>query len=138
MATGVTPATAAAPRHDSRGRGRGGRAQLHGEVLRDLGYRVLEAPDGATALKMLGRTPSVVLLFTDVGLPGGMNGRQLAEEAGRLRSDLKVIFTTGYARNAIVHHGRLDPGVELLTKPFTQSSLAGKINRVLNEPAVES
>jgi CheY-like chemotaxis protein/anti-sigma regulatory factor (Ser/Thr protein kinase) len=108
------------------------------EVLRDLGYGVLEAADGATALRLLRQDPNVVLLFTDVGLPGGMNGRQLAEEASRLRPDLKVIYTTGYARNAIVHHGRLDPGVELIAKPFTQASLAGKINRVLSERAVES
>ena len=108
------------------------------EVLRDLGYGVLEAADGASALALLAENPGVVLLFTDVGLPGGMNGRQLALEASRLRPELKVIYTTGYARNAIVHHGRLDPGVELIAKPFTQSILAVRVNRVLSEPAVES
>jgi PAS domain S-box-containing protein len=108
------------------------------EVLRELGYGVLAAPDGATALALLQQDPQVALLFTDVGLPGGMNGRELAERACRLRPDLKVIYTTGYARNAIVHHGRLDPGVELIAKPFTQAGLAGKISRVLSEPAVES
>jgi len=99
--------------------------------LRELGYRVLEAPDGAAALRLLQRELAVRLLFTDVGLPGGMNGRQLADEARRRRPDLKVLFTTGYARNAIVHHGRLDPGVELIVKPYTHAALAAKIRAVL-------
>jgi DNA-binding response OmpR family regulator len=68
----------------------------------------------------------------DVGLPGGMNGRQLADEALRRRSQLKVLFTSGYARNAIVHHGRLDPGVELLSKPFTFALLGGRVRRLLD------
>jgi PAS domain S-box-containing protein len=104
------------------------------EVLGDLGYRVLVAPDARTALDVLEREPKVDLLFTDVGLPNGVNGRQLADEAHRRRPDLKVLFTTGYARNAIIHHGRLDPGVELLVKPFSQSDMAGKIRRVLGNP----
>ena len=74
---------------------------------------------------------SVDLLFTDVGLPGGMNGRQLADEACRRRPTLKVLYTTGYARNAIVHQGRLDPDVELIVKPFTYTALAARITRVL-------
>jgi CheY-like chemotaxis protein len=82
---------------------------------------------------VLEREPSVQLLFTDVGLPGGMDGRQLAETALRRRPGLKVLFTTGYARNAIVHHGRLDPGVELLSKPFTFAMLATRIRRRLDE-----
>jgi DNA-binding response OmpR family regulator len=65
-------------------------------------------------------------------LPGGMNGRQLADEAQRRRAGLKVLFMSGYARNAIVHHGRLDPGVELIVKPFTYAGLAAKIRRVLD------
>ena len=73
----------------------------------------------------------IALLFTDVGLPGGMNGRQLADEARRQTADLKVLFTSGYARNAIVHHGRLDPGVQLMTKPFTFAGLAAKLRQVL-------
>ena len=64
-----------------------------------------------TALRVLDAHREIALLFTDVGLPGGMNGRQLADEALRRRPDLKVLFTSGYARNAIVHNGRLDPGV---------------------------
>jgi CheY-like chemotaxis protein len=71
-------------------------------------------------------------LFTDVGLPGGMNGRKLAEEARLRRRNLRVLFTTGYARNAIVHDGRLDPGVQLITKPFTYAGLAAKIRDVLD------
>jgi CheY-like chemotaxis protein len=74
----------------------------------------------------------VDLLFTDVGLPDGINGRQLADEVQRRWPAVKVLFTTGYARNAIVHHGRLDPGVALIVKPFTQSSLAAKVRQVLD------
>jgi CheY-like chemotaxis protein len=79
--------------------------------------------------------PEICLLFTDVGLPGGMNGRQLAEEARKRRPLLKVLFTTGYARNAIVHDGRLDPGVNLLTKPFSQAALATKLRDILDSRA---
>jgi CheY-like chemotaxis protein len=102
------------------------------EALMELGYRVLEAPDGARALRILDADRSIMLLLTDVGLPGGMNGRQLADEARRRRAVLKVLFTSGYARNAIVHHGRLDPGVELITKPFTFAALATKVRNVLD------
>jgi signal transduction histidine kinase len=101
-------------------------------VLGELGYRVLEAANGTTALDIIDRQPEIQLLFTDVGLPGGMNGRQLAEEARRRRPDLKVLFTTGYARNAIVHDGRLDPGVQLITKPFTYAALAAKLRSILD------
>ena len=100
-------------------------------MLRELGYGVLEAPDGERALRLFEAQPDVSLLFTDVGLPGAMNGRQLADALRRRRPDLPVLFTTGYARNAIVHHGRLDPGVELLPKPFSFSELANKIHQVL-------
>jgi PAS domain S-box-containing protein len=103
------------------------------DCLRELGYRVVDAPDADTALNRLETDPGIRLLFTDVGLPGGRNGRQLAEEATRRCPGLKVLFTTGYARNAIVHHGRLDPGVELLVKPFTYADLAAKIRQVLGE-----
>ena len=93
------------------------------EMLRELGYTVLEAAERPRGLQLLDSHPEIRVLFTDVGLPGGMNGRQLADEARSRRRDLKVLFTTGYARNAIVHDGRLDPGVELITKPFTQARL---------------
>jgi len=100
-------------------------------MLRELGYGVLEAPDGPSALRVLEDRFDVDLLFTDVGLPGGMNGRQLADQARLRRPDLRVLFTSGYARNAIVHQGRLDPGVELLSKPFTLAQLAAKIQQML-------
>ena len=102
------------------------------EALRELGYQVTLAPDAHAALVVLEKLGGVSLLFTDVGLPNGVNGRQLADEARQRWPDIKVLFTTGYARNAIVHHGRLDPGVELIVKPFTQSSLAAKIRQVLD------
>ncbi|WP_425158678.1 hypothetical protein [Candidatus Binatus sp.] len=72
------------------------------------------------------------MLFTDIGLPGGLNGRQLADEARLRRPHLRVLFTSGYARSAIVHQGRLDPGVELLSKPFTLAQLSSKIRQILN------
>jgi signal transduction histidine kinase len=102
------------------------------EILSDLGYSVLAARDGATALEILGRGHEVDLLFTDIVMPGGMNGRQLAEEAVRQRPTLKVLFTTGYTANAIVHHGRLDPDVELVSKPFTYETLGSKIRMMLD------
>ena len=102
------------------------------EIVGDLGYRVLSTEDGASALRLLDAHPEIRLLFTDIGLPGGMNGRQLADAALRRRPRLKVLFTTGYARNAIVHQGRLDPGVEVVFKPFTYSDLAVKIRLVFD------
>ena len=105
------------------------------EVLRELGYTVREAVDGPSALRLLEREQGRVdLLFTDVVLPGGMTGSVLAEQARRKRPGVKVLFTTGYARNAIVHHGRLDPGVELITKPFSYADLAGRIRDLLDAP----
>jgi PAS domain S-box-containing protein len=101
------------------------------DVTKELGYRVVSAPDGPGALELIEDHPELRLLFTDVGLPG-MNGRQLADEAIRRRPDMKVLFTTGYARNAIVHDGRLDPGVEVVLKPFSYSDLAVKIRRAFD------
>ena len=100
--------------------------------LRELGYRVLAASDGHAAMRVLTREAEIAVLFTDVGLPGGMTGRQLAEAARVLRPELKVVYTTGYARNAIVHGGVLDPGTELLPKPFSYAALAAKIRTVLD------
>ena len=74
-------------------------------------------------------------MFTDVGLPNGMNGRQLANAVRQRWPAVKVLFTTGYARNAITHHGRLDPGVHLVVKPFTQAALAHKVRSVLDGTA---
>jgi PAS domain S-box-containing protein len=103
------------------------------EVLRELGYRVLEAHDGPSALRLLERQEgNVDLLFTDVVLPSGMTGAVLAQEARARRPELRILFTTGYARNAIVHHGRLDPGVELITKPFAYADLASRVRDMLD------
>ncbi len=103
------------------------------EVLRELGYRVLSAPDGPSALTLLQQQASRIdLLFTDVVLPGGMTGADLARRARELVPELKVLFTTGYARDAIVHQGRLDAGVELITKPFAYAELAGRIRDLLD------
>jgi PAS domain S-box-containing protein len=101
------------------------------EILTEQGYRALLAPDGETAIRILEANPDINLLFTDVGLPGALNGRQLADEAKRRWPELKVLFTTGYTQNAIIHHGRLDPGVELIGKPFTYAALAARIQRIL-------
>jgi PAS domain S-box-containing protein len=101
------------------------------EILQELGYAVIEAENGAAALEALERN-RVDLLFTDVVIPGGINGRQLADEALRRRPMLKVLFTTGYTRNAIVHHGRLDAGVHLIGKPFTFDELGTKIRSLLD------
>ena len=108
------------------------------EILRDLGYMVIEAANASAALTVLERQQPVDLLFTDVGLPGGMNGRQLADRARGLRPGLKVLFTTAYARNALVHHGRLDPGVELLTKPFPAADLAQRVRTLLDRDISEA
>jgi PAS domain S-box-containing protein len=102
------------------------------ESLSELGYTVVEAANARAALQVLEGHPEVAVLFTDIGLAGGMNGRQLAEEARKRRPNLKVLFTTGYARNAIVHDGRLDPGVELLTKPFSQAALGEKLRDIID------
>jgi two-component system, NtrC family, sensor kinase len=99
------------------------------ESLHELGYDVLEAGDGETALRVLDQHP-VDLLLADVIMPG-MNGRKLAEEAKRRHSDLRVLFMTGYSRNAIVHQGRLDPGVDLIQKPISFEELIGGVRRAL-------
>ncbi|MBN8910777.1 MAG: PAS domain S-box protein, partial [Rhizobiales bacterium] len=103
------------------------------EILAELGYRVIEAADGHAALRLLDLHPEIQLLFTDVGLPKGMNGRLLADEALKRRPDLKVLFTSGYTRNAIVHEGRLDPGVQLISKPFSYLALAKKLRDILDD-----
>jgi two-component system NtrC family sensor kinase len=102
------------------------------EVLREEGYHVISTHEAASGLRLLDANPDVRLLFTDVVLPGGMNGRQLADEALRRRPNLKVLFTTGYTRNAIIHHGRLDADVDLLTKPFTSEALVKKVRQMMD------
>jgi len=101
------------------------------EALEELGYRVLEADGAEAALKLLDAHPDIALLFTDVVMPG-VNGRKLADEARRRRPDLKVLFTTGYTRNAVVHNGVLDPGVQLIGKPFTLDELGARVREVLD------
>ena len=102
------------------------------ETLRELGYRVLDAENGQVGLQLLERHPEIQVLFTDIGLPGGMNGRQLADIAKKRKPDLRVLYTTAYARNAIVHDGRLDPGVQLLSKPYTQAALSNKLRDIID------
>lgn len=100
--------------------------------VESLGYRVLEAESGQAALESLAGHPDIALLFTDVVMSGGLSGRQLAEEARRLHPGLPILYTSGYTENAIVHHGRLDPGVLLLGKPYLKSELADKLRQALS------
>ena len=108
--------------------------QFSVDALGELGYRVLEADGAASALRLLDAHAEIALLFTDIVMPD-VNGRKLADEARRGRPELKVLFTTGYTRNAVVHNGVLDPGVELISKPFTIDELAAKVRQVLDAPA---
>ncbi|MDB5597504.1 MAG: hybrid sensor histidine kinase/response regulator [Hyphomicrobiales bacterium] len=101
-------------------------------VLKELGYDVWVAADASIALEMLSQSGQPDLLFTDVVLTGAMNGRELAGEAGRRWPTLKVLYTTGYSRNAIVHNGRLDPGVNLIGKPFNVEELSMKVRSILD------
>jgi PAS domain S-box-containing protein len=102
------------------------------EALKELGYSVLEAKSPAHALRLLDDGAEVTLLFTDVVMPD-MSGRQLVDTAREMRPELKVLYTTGYTRNAIVHNGMLDPGTNLLSKPFGIEELATKVRRLLDE-----
>jgi CheY-like chemotaxis protein len=108
--------------------------QMTVEALRELGYTVVQAGDGAQALSQLAAQPRVDLLFTDVVMPN-MSGRQLADRARESLPDLRVLYTTGYTRNAVVHNGILDPGVAFLPKPFSFEQLASKIHEALSEGA---
>jgi CheY-like chemotaxis protein len=103
-------------------------AQLH-----SLGYATIAAATAAEALALVQEGARFDLLFTDVIMPGGMNGRQLAEELSRRLGPLRVLYTSGYTENAILHHGRLDAGVTLLNKPYRKADLAAKIREVLGE-----
>ncbi len=104
--------------------------KLTTEALRDLGYTVIDCERAMEALDVIGRTPAIALLLTDVVMPE-MNGKKLADEALRRRPELKVIFTTGYTPNAVVHGGVLDAGVHFLAKPFTLEQLASKVRSLL-------
>jgi len=101
--------------------------------LRSLGYRVTAVTTGPQALMALKAHSDIDLLLTDIIMPGGMNGRELADQAQTSYPRLKVLYTSGYTENAIVHHGRLDPGVELLSKPYTRLELATKVRRVITD-----
>lgn len=107
--------------------------QFSVDALLELGYRVIEADGAASALRLLDAHPEIALMFTDIVMPG-VNGAKLAEEARRRRPDLRVLFTTGYTRNAVVHNGVVDPGVELIGKPFTIEQLAARVREVLDSP----
>ena len=100
------------------------------DVLDELGYIAIEAVDGAGGLKVLQSGARIDLLVTDVGLPGGMNGRQMADAARVGRPDLKVLFITGFAENALLSNGQLEPGMAVLTKPFLVDTLAARIREL--------
>ncbi len=104
--------------------------------LRGLGYTVFEAADAAAALKILDAEGSIQLLFTDLGLPGNMDGKALAARAQAIRPALGVLITTAYAGNALIHEGRLDRGIDLLSKPFTLSALAHRVRQILDHASV--
>jgi CheY-like chemotaxis protein len=106
--------------------------EIINEVLEELGYAVLEAENGAAGLRILESSRGVDLLVTDVGLPGGMNGRQLADAALVTRPDLKVLFITGYAENAVLGEGSLKPGMHVLTKPFSLETLGQRIKEIIS------
>jgi PAS domain S-box-containing protein len=101
------------------------------EVLEELGYNVLEAEQGAAGLRVLESSQRVDLLVTDVGLPGGMNGRQLADAALVTRPHLKILFITGYAESAVIGAGQLKPGMYVLTKPFSLETLGSRIREII-------
>ena len=101
------------------------------EMLDEQGYQALEAVDGLPACKSCARTSAIDLLVTDVGLPG-MNGRQVADQAREIRPDLKILFITGYAESAAISDGFLQPGMEMITKPFDLDNLAGRIRGMIS------
>ena len=103
------------------------------DVLQELGFASIEAADGPAGLKALQSDATVDLLVTDVGLPGGINGRQLADAARTTRPDLKVLFITGYAENAVIGNGHLAPGMRVLTKPFVMETLANRILEMIGD-----
>ena len=104
---------------------------LVGDVLRDLGYTVIEAADGLEGLRVLQSKQVIDLLVSDVGLPGGMNGRQLADAARVQRPELKVLFITGYAENAAWGSGMPEPDMQVLTKPFALDAMTAIVRTML-------
>ncbi|PZQ51734.1 MAG: hybrid sensor histidine kinase/response regulator [Novosphingobium pentaromativorans] len=106
---------------------------LVADVLHELGYTAIEAADGLSGLRVLESDVRIDLLVSDVGLPGSMNGRQMADAARVHRPDLKVLFITGFAENALLNNGQLEPGMSVLTKPFAVDTLAGRIREMISE-----
>jgi signal transduction histidine kinase/CheY-like chemotaxis protein len=106
---------------------------LVSDILQELGYNSIEAHDGASGLQILQSKQRIDLLITDVGLPGGINGRQMADAARQLRAELKVLFITGYAENAVLSHGHLEHGMHVLTKPFSMEILGARISELLQK-----
>ena len=106
---------------------------LIGDTLNELGYTGIEAGDATSGLKVLESDAKIDLLITDVGLPGGMNGKEMADKARGKRPDLKVLFITGYAQNAAISNGRLEPGMHVLSKPFPMEKLASRIRAIIEE-----
>jgi CheY-like chemotaxis protein len=100
--------------------------------LSALGYGVLEAENGSMAMAIIETEARIDLLFTDVVMPGSLSGRQLAEAAATQRPALRTLFTSGYTDNSIVHHGRLDPGVHFLAKPYRARELARRVREVID------
>lgn len=107
---------------------------LIADILSELGYTAIEASDSAAGLKLLQSDVPIDLLVSDVGLPGGMNGRQMADAARVSRPDLKVLFITGYAENAILGNGYLAPNMAVLTKPFAIETMASRIRCMIESP----
>jgi PAS domain S-box-containing protein len=105
---------------------------LIADVLEAAGYRVLQAADGPSGLTILNSSERIDLLLTDVGLPGGLNGRQVADLARTTRPDLKVLFITGYAENAAVGAGHLAPGMQVITKPFAMTTLGARVREIIH------
>jgi PAS domain S-box-containing protein len=105
------------------------------DALEELGYVAVEASDGPSGMKVIRSDQRIDLLITDVGLPNGMNGRQIADAARELRPDLKVLFITGYAENAVLNHGHLDHGMQVVTKPFDMVELSRRIQAILAAPS---
>jgi CheY-like chemotaxis protein len=106
---------------------------LIGDTLTELGYQAIEAADAASGLKVLESDVQIDLLITDVGLPGGMNGKQMADAVRARRPRLKVLFITGYAENAAIYNGRLEPGMHVLSKPFLMDKLTSRIRAIIEE-----
>jgi len=106
--------------------------EIPATILRDHGYEVVEAADARQAVRHLKDGPPFDLLFTDIVLPGGMNGVEIAEQAIRIQPGIRVLYTTGYAENSVVHHGRLDPANTLVNKPYRRAELLEKVRAMLD------